>query len=24
MVVFDQLMREKVDNLRMGMQLLGT
>lgn len=24
MVVFDELMREKIDNLRRGMQLLGT
>jgi hypothetical protein len=24
MVVFDEMMREKVDNLRRGMQLLGT
>lgn len=24
MVIFDELMREKIDKLRMGMQLLGT
>lgn len=24
MVIFDELMREKIDNLRRGMQLLGT
>lgn len=24
MVIFDEMMREKIDKLRMGMQLLGT